>query len=340
MHRSKASQNVRSKNKSLGMKRKTFIKNTSAFLAGGLLLPQMTWSKSKVAFEKLLPKIGVQLFSLPAALEKDFEGTIAMLASLGYREIELFGPYPFSAASAHEGWKAVTPMLGFSGSGYFGLKEQEIKEIFDRHEIQIPAAHTDLDTLENHMEALGKAGEALGFDYVVLPAIPEEHRKTLEDYKTIADRFNQIGRKAKQVGLKFAYHNHGYGFHELDGQIPLHLILDNTDPELVFFEMDLFWTIAGRADPLFYLEKYSGRYHLMHVKDMKEKKTFSGDGGDPSQWIALFPNMTSAGNGVLPLEDIIAKAMKHGVKHFFVEQDMVQNPEEALGRSYNYLAGL
>ena len=76
--------------------------------------------------------------------------------------------------------------------------------------------------------------------------------------------------------------------------------------------MDLFWTIAGRADPIVYLEKYPGRYRAMHVKDMKEIKTFSGDGGDASQWIALFPNMTSAGDGVVDLKAIIPAAVQHG----------------------------
>jgi sugar phosphate isomerase/epimerase len=104
--------------------------------------------------------------------------------------------------------------------------------------------------------------------------------------------------------------------------------------------MDIFWTTAGGADPVSLLEKYKNRYRLMHVKDMKEKVHFSGDGGDSKQWIELFPYMTTAGNGVLDLKSIIVKAKESGVKHFIVEQDMVNDPAKALKISFDYMASL
>jgi sugar phosphate isomerase/epimerase len=323
------------------MHRKDFMKQVGLLTFGSSLFTEaMMANLPAMAKNPLLKKIGVQLFSVPASLEKDFEGTISMLAEMGYREIELFGPFSYSAYSAKERWNAVTPMLGFNGSGYFGRSEKQIKGLFEAYGLSIPAIHTDLDTLENKMDHLGAAGDVLGFKYVVLPSIPDERRQTLDDYKKMAEVFNNIGNKAKKAGLKFAYHNHGYGLSEVEGQIPLHLILDNTDPDLVFFEMDLFWTIAGKADPVAYLEKYKNRYRLMHVKDMKEQKTFSGDGGDASQWIELFPNMTTAGDGVVDLETILPVARKNGVRHFFVEQDMVNEPEIALQKSIDYLKAL
>jgi len=126
----------------------------------------------------------------------------------------------------------------------------------------------------------------------------------------------------------------------MNGQVPLKLILDGTDPSLVFFEMDLYWTTAGGADPIAYLESYKDRYHLVHIKDMSKKIQFSGDGGDAKQWIELFPYMTTAGNGVLDLESILTKAKDCGVKHFIVEQDMVADPETALKKSFDYLVSL
>lgn len=323
------------------MERKDFVKRLALLSAGSVIFTENAIAEMGMwSAPKFVENIGVQLFSLPKMLETDFKGTIALLAEMGYKKVELFGPYSYSAPSAQERWKTVTPMLGFSGSGYFGHTEAEVKAVFGEYGISIPAMHTDLDTLENHMDNLGKAGRSLGFEYVVLPAIPDERRQTLDDYKSMADTFNTIGKTAKEVGLKFAYHNHGYGLSPVDGQIPLDLLLDHTDPELVFLEMDLFWTIAGKADPISYLEKYKNRYHLMHVKDMKEHKTFSGDGGDAKQWIALFPNMTTCGDGVLDLKSIIPTALANGVKHFFVEQDRVQDPEIALARSLDYLLGL
>lgn len=321
------------------MKRKTFLQHMGLMTAGSALLPQTAFGALGNQ-PKLLGNIGVQLFSLPFLLEKDFQAAIAMLSKMGYKEIEMYGPYPYSAETAHQRWQAVTPHLGFSGSGYFGHSEKEAKAILDEHGITVPSMHTDLVTLENHMAELGKAAKTMGFKYVGLPAIPDERRKTLDDYKKMADTFNTIGKKARQEGLMFSYHNHGYGLSEMDGEIPFEVLMENTDPDLVFLEMDLFWTIAGRANPTHYLKKYSGRYHLMHVKDMKEVKSFSGDGGDAGQWIELFPNMTTAGDGVVDFETILPIAKESGVKHFFVEQDMVQSPEVALKKSFDYLSSL
>lgn len=156
----------------------------------------------------------------------------------------------------------------------------------------------------------------------------------------MAERFNAIGESAQAVGLTFAYHNHGYGIHEMEGEIPLRILLAETDPDLVAFEMDIFWTAAGGADPVALLREFPDHYQLLHIKDMQEAKTFSGDGGDASQWMELFPYMCSAGEGVMDLSGIIAAAEAGQVKHFLVEQDLVANPQVALGTSLQYLKGL
>jgi sugar phosphate isomerase/epimerase len=316
------------------MNRRNFI-NTATLSATGLL-----FSDKLFAHSALLKNIGIQFFSLPKLLEKDFPGALAMLSKMGYKEVELYGPYPFSTALAQERWAAVTPALGFKGSGYFGYTGNEVKTMLKNNGLTAPSMHTDLDTLQKGMDKLGEAAQLLGHTYVVLPSIPEEKRKTLDDYKRMADTFNTIGAAAKKAGIKFAYHNHGYGLQEMNGQVPLKLILDGTDPSLVFFEMDLYWTTAGGADPVALLDNYKNRYHLMHVKDMTKKVRFSGDGGDSKQWIELFPYMTTAGSGVLDLKTILTKAKASGVQHFIVEQDMVAEPEIALKKSFDYLASL
>ena len=287
-----------------------------------------------------MSSVGVQLFSIPKMLEKDFRQGIAMLAGMGYREVELYGPFPFSAPAAIAQWNAVTPQLGFSGSGFFGLTARQVRSILDEHRITAPAVHTDWATLQTGMAGLAEGARTVGYSYVGLPAIPPELRKTLDDYKRMADNFNKVGESARQNGLKFAYHNHGYGLKEMEGQIPLTLLLERTDPNLVFFEMDVFWTAAGGANPAEVLRANPGRYHLMHVKDMKEARRFRGDGGDSSQWIDLFPFMTTAGDGVMDVKGIVEAGRASGVKHFFVEQDMVANPEVALKRSYDFVSRL
>jgi len=289
---------------------------------------------------RLTKKVAIQLFSVPKALDTDFAGTIKMLAQIGYKQVEMYGPYPFSTQAAQDRWNAVTPSLGFKGSGFFGHTAKEVKDILTQNGMTAPSMHTDLDTLQNAMGKLADAAHTLGATYVVLPAIPDDKRKTPDDYKNMADAFNKIGESAKKEGVKFAYHNHGYGWREVNGQVPIKLILDHTDPALVFLEMDLYWTTAGGADPVTLFTTYKNRYRMVHIKDMKEKVHFSGDGGDSKQWIELFPYMTSAGSGVLDLKTILTAAKKSGVEYFIVEQDMVANPEVALKKSYDFVASL
>ncbi len=322
-------------NKKNKMKRRNFIETMSLVGASSILPLDLLFMNGLK-----MKNIGLQLFSCPKLLETDFRKGIELISQMGYTKVELFGPYTFSAPSAQERWKQVTPMLGFSGCGYFGFSKEEVKSILTENGITTPAVHTDLETLESNMEALGEHGQFLGYEYVGLPAIPQDQRTNLDDYKKMADRFNKIGENAKKNGLKFSYHNHGYGLHEMNGEIPLQVLLDKTDPNLVFLEMDIYWTTAGGADPVEYLKKYSNRYHLMHVKDMKEKVRFSGDGGDAAQWIELFPFMSTCGTGVLDLPLITSTALKNGLKHFFVEQDMVAEPETALKNSCEYLSRL
>lgn len=317
------------------MQRRKFIETVSMITAAGILPTSMLHHQISK-----MKNIGIQLFSLPKLLSDDFKMGIEILAQMGYNNIELYGPYTFSAQSTKDSWKAIEPMLGFNGSGFFGYTSEEVKSILKEHRISTHSAHTDIVTLEENMEALGEAGELLGYDYVVLPAIPPEMRTDLDAYKRMADRFNKIGQEAKKVGLKYAYHNHGYGLQEKNGVVPFEILVESTDKDLVFLEMDIFWTAAGGADPIMYLNKYKDRYKLMHLKDMSEEKQFSGDGGDPSQWIALFPYMSTCGQGVFDLDSIISTAKKVGVKHFFVEQDMVANPKIALKESFDFLSKL
>lgn len=312
----------------------------AGLLAG--VLPETLYANRNTMklLSQMTDRIGVQLFSLPWLMEENPKKSLELLMEMGYSEIELYGPYPFSAASNKKNWEQVTSMLGFSGSGFFGVAESEFLDYSRELGLSIPSLHTDLDTLENHMPALGQAARNLGARYVTLPAIPPERRLGVEDYRRMADTFNAIGAAALHEGIRFAYHNHGYGLQLTDGVIPFEMMMDATDPEAVFLEMDIFWTIAGKADPLSYLKKYRGRYTMMHLKDMVELRYFSGDGGDPAQWIELFPLMTSAGAGVLDLENLIKVATETGVEHFFVEQDMVSDPEVALKQSLVYLKNL
>jgi len=309
------------------MHRRQFLICSAAALAASTLHMKSARAGANVK------TIGVQFFSVPKLLEKDFDGTLGMLKGLGYSKVEFYGPYEFSDPEAVASWAKVTPQLGFSGSGFYGLTAQKARGLLDKHGLTAPSMHTDLGTLQTRMGPLSDAAHVIGATYVVLPAIPEAKRKTLDDYKRMADAFNSIGADAERHGVKFGYHNHGYGLKEMQGQVPLQLLLKNTDPKKVFFEMDIYWTTAGGADPVTLLKEHASRYKMLHMKDMKEHKRFKGDGGDPGQWMELFPYMTTVGDGVIDTKSIVAQAKASGVEHLFVEQDMVASPEVALKRS-------
>ncbi|WP_431160992.1 sugar phosphate isomerase/epimerase family protein [Flagellimonas beolgyonensis] len=316
------------------MKRRQFLQSTALASSATMMMGLGACSSPS---KKTLSSIGIQLFSLPKLLENDLEGSLALLHQMGYKEIEIYGPYPFSSTAAWDRWNQVVPSIGFSGSGFFGKTAEEFKALLDTYELKATSGHIDLVTLETDMPAVGKAVRTLGLDCFGISAIPDELRKSLDDYKRMADRFNKIGANAKKEGFKFIYHNHGYGLHEMEGQIPLNIILENTDPELVFFEMDIYWTMAGGMDPVELLKANPGRYIALHLKDMKEITYFEGDGGTADQWIALWPQMTTVGNGAMDIPGIIDQGQKSGVKHFFVEQDLVENPRVALKQSIDYL---
>jgi len=283
-----------------------------------------------------LGAVGVGLFTLPKSLEKDFDGTFAMLAGLGYKEVEFFGPYPFSTDAAKAGWAQGAKTLGFSGSGFFGRTARQVRESLDRHGLTSPSMHVEFDTLRDRTDQIGEAAHEIGWRYAGIASIPEDRRRTLDDYRRMADELNTIGQRAKSLGFKVLYHNHGYGLTPTEGEVPVRVLFDRLDPSVVALEMDIFWTVAGGADPVELLDAYPRLYRLMHVKDMSRIGRFTR-GGDMQDVMGLFPLMTTAGAGVLELPRILGHAKKNGVEHFHVEQDLAADPPAQLGASIRYL---
>ncbi|MEZ4699136.1 MAG: TIM barrel protein [Rhodothermales bacterium] len=285
-----------------------------------------------------LDRVGLGLFTIPRLLNDDFSGTLAMLAGIGYKELEFFGPYTYSVPEAHAYWNPIGEQLGIPKTGYFGYTPQEIRSMLDEHGLTSPSMHIDLPSLRQSLGPMLEAATTIGQRYAGISNIPEADRPNLDGYKRMADEFNEIGAKMKDAGVKLLYHNHGYGLVEMEGEIPLQVVLERTDPDLVAFEMDVYWTVAGGADPVAYLEAYPNHYRLMHLKDMKEAVRFAGDGSDAQQWIDLFPYMSDAGDGVLDLPGILSAARRVGVQHFYLERDIAENPKATLENSYRYLS--
>jgi sugar phosphate isomerase/epimerase len=245
-----------------------------------------------------LDKIGLQLYTVRDQMKADFEGTLARVAEIGYKEVEF--------------------------AGYFGHSPTDVKAILDRHGLSAPSTHIAIGEIDAWKASLDTA-KAIGHEYIVMPWIPQEKRKTLDDWKNVASVFNRAAQMAHDAGLQFAYHNHDFEFPKIDGQIPYDVLLQNTDPKLVQLEIDLYWITKAGEDPLAYFARWPGRVPLVHVKD---------SAGPPDH------KMVDVGQGKIDWKRIFAKRDQAGIKHAFVEHDQPPQPFEDIAVSYRTLKGL
>ncbi len=200
-------------------------------------------------------KIGIQLYSVMGGMMKDPKGSIDRLAASGYNVLELVG------------W-------GEGGSGVFGVSAAEFKAHCDKLGVEILSTHSSVQedpTKEAEVIAkwrtLFETHKALGGKYFIVPSYEVDY--TEAGVAQMCKYFNKIGQIAKEYGLKFGYHNHAQEFATLkDTDIVMwEYLVENTDPELVCFELDVFWCTKGGKNPVEYLKKYSNRIEMLHIKD-------------------------------------------------------------------------
>ena len=245
-----------------------------------------------------LDRIGVQLYTVRGQMEKDFEGTLARVAEIGYNDVEF--------------------------AGYFNHAPAQVRAMLDRHGLAAPAVHTGSIAPDDWAKALD-AAQVIGHKYIVVPWIPEERRKTLDDWKRVAADFNRAAATAQTAGVQFAYHNHDFEFLPVEGRVPYDVLLAETDPKLVQLEIDLYWITKGGQDPLAYFARWSGRVPLVHVKD---------SAGPPDH------RMVDVGTGKIDFRTIFAHGAQAGIKHPFVEHDEPPDPFASIKASYDYLKRL
>ncbi len=251
-----------------------------------------------VAPRRRIERVGLQLYTVRDLMKADMPGTLASVAAIGYKEVEF--------------------------AGYFGRTPHEVHEMLERYHLSSPSTHLPYDSFQNWQQVLDDS-KAIGHKWVTVPWIPEEKRRTVADWKAIAAQFNQMGAQAKSSGLRFAYHNHDFELKPIDGVRPLDILLGETDPKLVDFEMDIYWVIFGGGDPLDYFNRFPHRFALVHVKD---------SAGPPDN------KMVDVGQGKIDFRSIFAQSDKAGIKHYFVEHDQPADPIATIRNSYNNLHAL
>jgi len=264
-----------------------------------------------------IEKVGVQLYTVRDLMKSDFEGTIAKVAAIGYKEIEFAGLFDHSA--------------------------QDVRAILDRNGLTAISSHVGYDIVKSHWPETIAAAKVLGQSYIVCPWIPDELRKEADGYKRVAEVFNEAGEASNKAGIKFAYHNHTWEFEPsplLSGKRPYEFLLDAMDPKLCNMEMDLCWAEVAGQDPVAYFTRYPGRFPLVHVKDMNKLPERSADNALPTKLDNLEDDMTDVGSGVIDWKRIFASADKAGIKHFIVEHDWPKDAFASLNNSFAYLSKL
>jgi sugar phosphate isomerase/epimerase len=297
--------------------------NRRAFLgtvtAATLLGHRLSWAFA----EHKIEKVGLQLYTVRFAMKDDFEGSLARVAAIGYKEAELA-----EFAQAPDG--AVT---------YFGRSPKEMRAALDRHGLSSPSTHVKYSSLspENFPKVI-EASNILGNEYIVMPWIEEADRKQPDVWKKAAALFNRAGEDCKKAGIQLGYHNHWFEFLPVEGKLPYDTLLAETDPALVKMELDLCWITVAGGDPLNYFKRYPGRFPLVHAKDAKAIPTMSAAGAQ--NFGDTFSDMADVGSGIIDWKKIFAQSKKAGIKHFFVEYDKPKAPLDSIKASYDYLEKL
>lgn len=281
--------------------RRSFLK-TSGMLASGLAIGSIPFLKSCTAAEAEYAPFGLQLYTLRDVIGDDPEGIITQVAEAGYKQIE-----------SYEGRQGM----------FWGMGNTGFKQFMDDLGVEMISTHANVfQNYEQKVEDLA----AIGVPNIVSPWIgPQE---TIDDFKSYAEQFNRMGEIARDAGLRFSYHNHAYTFEELEGQLPQDILMSETDPELVDFQMDIFWVVAAGHDPNEWFRKYPGRFTSTHVKDYQE---FDGE----RESVIL-------GNGTIDFANVLQVAEENGVTWNIVEQEQYRDttPVDAIIANAAYMKEL
>jgi sugar phosphate isomerase/epimerase len=171
--------------------------------------------------------------------------------------------------------------------------------------------------------------------WMVCPMLPKAQWGSPEGFRRAAAAFNQWGKQCQQHGMRFAFHNHNYEFQDLKGTTGFDILLKETDPELVWVEMDAYWITQAGRDPVLLLNQLGKRVRMLHLKDRKAHVPTSQVLDDSAE------NFTEVGKGTIAWRALLALAQKLGIEHYFVEQDKSDtSPMDSLKISYTFLRQL
>lgn len=279
------------------MNRRYFIKQTSIMSAATLFAPTLLSCNDKKN------TIGLQIYTLRDAIKEDLEGTLKKVADIGYNSIEA---------------------AGYADGRFYDKKPEEFKNLLNGMGMKLHSSHTSIFDTETAKQ-VAEAGAKAGLEYIICPWMPEEHRQSADTVLKLADSFNKIGEVCKQFNIDFGYHNHDFEFQKVSDKLIYDLLIENTEPDLVTFELDVFWIKKAGYDSVEYFKKFPGRFEILHLKDMADTQE---------------KEFAPVGQGIIDFEAIFNHAEQAGMKYYFVEQDSFtkHTPFESIELSYKYLS--
>ncbi len=289
--------------------RRSFFKTVSASVAAAL--PAV----SQTRFRK---QLGAELYTVRDLLPHSADITLKRIEDIGYSEVE--------------GNRADLAMLA---------------PICKKYGLKIPSAHLETGLVTGKRdewklpagltweEAVDEA-KSFGVEYVVIPYVQPVERGSLDDWRAFCDKLNRAGETARKAGAPLCYHNHAFEFEGEPGQRRIDILLNNTDPDLVSLETDVFWISVAGQDPVEFLTRNASRVRMVHLKDKAKgmRVQFDETKARPSDF-------KEVGNGSLDFPAILRAAEKAGVAHYYVEQDHApHDPVDSLRVSYRHLRAL
>ncbi len=286
--------------------RRSFIKTTSLASAALFIKP------GKLNFNHSY--IGLQLYTVRDAMQKDPGATLAKVAQIGYNSVE---------AATYTG-----------SEKFYGMDAKAFAALIKQNGLILPSSHYRLgEDQDNGKDVMGtmlhdwdKAvndAKTVGVKYMVCAWLSPAERGNIDHFKLLAERLNKAGETCKKAGIQLCYHNHDFEFIKDNDQLPYDILLNNTDKNLVNFESDLYWMSKAGHDPVEIFNAHPGRFPLWHIKDMDNTPQHS---------------FTEVGNGTIDFKRIFKSADKAGLKYFFVEQDITPgDPFDSITKSIAYI---
>ena len=247
---------------------------------------------AKASADNFKGPIGLQLYSLRNQFSRDVPSTLEDVRSFGIRKVELAGTY--------------------------GLTPEKFKAQLDAHGLKAVGGHFPYERIRDDLEGVAREAKTLGLEYVGCAWIPHDDKVPFDE-KTCREAmevFNKAGEALSKQGLKFFYHVHGYEFQPYKDGTLLDLMMSETNPKFVNFEMDVFWIVHPGQDPVKLLQKYGPRWQLMHLKGMRDSTPVGLLTGHSE-----VNNDVAVGDGKINFPPILRAAQLAGVKWYFIEDE-------------------